>query len=509
MWINHRNKLLGASLATVLAIGVVIAAIMAAHSPNHVEPSSGALSAVDPAPDDENAISVKTIRPRRDASFAFMATQPAYVEAYYRAPLEAQLAGRIKSITKDEGSPVKKGELLAEIEVPDLVAEVAQKDAVVKRCRVDQRLAEKQVPIAEAAAEVAMHNIAQKEAEAEEAQYTMEFRQLELNRIQIMVQNNTVYRELLDEKDRAFKSARSAHSAAQLAVKKAQADYKEAKAKVDAAIADVDLKKALVDVAQRDWDKAKALADYAKITAPFDGVITSRKVDPGAFVKNAATAHTEPLLVVERTDIVSVFMRLPDNYAPYVVDNETEARIEMSELPGRWIQAKVSRHPPTLNERDRRMRVEVDLFNGTSEQYQAFLAREKESTYADLKYGPPPFELTVKGRKLKKNRAHFLLPGMVGKMTLVFEKIEAFLVPSSAIFSPAGKPYLYEVKDGTAHLVPIEIQVNNGKLAKVTRIVRVEGEEIKQDLTGEEEIVLSNQGELSEGAAVKTTRVDW
>jgi multidrug efflux pump subunit AcrA (membrane-fusion protein) len=508
MWVKHRKVFVGAGISGALAIGIAIAASMAAHPANHVE-TVNVLSERDPPEGDEPGISVKTINPRRDPSFTFSATQPAYVEAYYRAPLEAQVPGRVKYIRKDEGSPVKKGELLAEIEVPDLEQEVFQKDAVVKRCRVDQRLAQKQVPIAEAAAEVAMHAIAQKKAEADEAKYTMDFRQLELNRIGIMVQNNTVYRELFDEKDRAYKSAQSAYEAAQVAVKKAQADYKEAQAKIDAAVADVDLKQALVEVAEKDREKARALADYAKITAPFDGVITSRKVDPGAFVKNAATAHTEPLLVVERTDIVTVFMRLPDTYCPYVTDEETEALIEMSELPGRLIQAKVTRHPPSLNERDRRMRVEVDLYNGNDEEYQNFLTQEKQLNYADLKEGPLPLPLAIKGRKLKRNRTHILLPGMVGKMTLVFQKIEAYLIPTSAIVSHGGKPYIYEVKDGKAHSVPIEIQVNNGKMAKVTRIVKVSGEEIKEDVTGEEEIILSNQGELSEGVTVKPTRVDW
>ena len=108
MWVKHRKVFVGAGISGALAIGIAIAASMAAHPANHVE-TVNVLSERDPPEGDEPGISVKTINPRRDPSFTFSATQPAYVEAYYRAPLEAQVPGRVKYIRKDEGSPVKKG----------------------------------------------------------------------------------------------------------------------------------------------------------------------------------------------------------------------------------------------------------------------------------------------------------------------------------------------------------------------------------------------------------------
>ena len=510
MWNEHKHVFVGVGALTALAIGLAIVGMIAARPADRHEAVAPGNSEAGNGDDDrdEGAIPVKTVHPRRDPAVAFSASQPAYVEAYYRADLKAQVSGRVRTIRKDKGSPVAKDEELVTIEVPELDQEVRQKEAVVKRARVDQKFAEKQVSIAEAAAEVAEHAIAQKEAEADEARYTMEFRQLEMNRIQVMVQNNTVYREVFDEKDRTYKSARSAYESALVAVKRARADYKESKAKVDAAAADVDLKKALVEVSERDRDRLQAQADFARITSPFKGVIASRNVGPGSFVQNATTGNAEALLTVERTDIVTVYTRIPNTYAPYV-ETGTEALIEMTECPGQLIHAKVTRFPQSLGG-DRRMRVEVDLYNGSDEEYQAFVAMEraKETPFDDLKDGPHPFPLKVTGKRAAGHPPR-LYPGMVGKMTLVFQKIEAFLLPSSAVFSKGGKPYIYEVKEGAAHLVPVEVQMNNGKVAKVSRIVRVEGEEIRQNLTGEEEIVLSNQGELSEGQAVKPAPVQW
>ena len=103
-----------------------------------------------------------------------------------------------------------------------------------------------------------------------------------------------------------------------------------------------------------------------------------------------------------------------------------------------------------------------------------------------------------------------LLPGMYGKMRLALTKFEhAFLLPSSALVSQGGKSYVYEVKNDTVHVLPVEVQVDDGNLAKVTKLIKVGNREIKQDLSGQEEIVSSNQGELAEGQSVRPTPVEW
>ena len=139
---------------------------------------------------------------------------------------------------------------------------------------------------------------------------------------------------------------------------------------------------------------AKELLSFGTLKAPFDGVITRRNVDPGAFVQNSATGNPGPgLLTIEKTDIVTIYMNLPDNYAPYI-DEKTEAIIEMTELPAVQIHALITRFSPSLQSpgNDRTMRVEVDLYNRGEKTYAEFLAREKANEYANLKGGScPPF----------------------------------------------------------------------------------------------------------------------
>ena len=90
---------------------------------------------------------------------------------------------------------------------------------------------------------------------------------------------------------------------------------------------------------------------------------------------------------------------------------------------------------------------------------------------------------------------------MSGYMRLNLQTFhDAYLIPSSAVFTRGGKPYLMEVKDGGTHLLPVHVQVNDGKLAKVT-VIEKEGDpsrgepEVLRELTGDEVILLNRQTE--------------
>jgi multidrug resistance efflux pump len=480
---------------------------------------------------------VKTVRPKRDPSFVISVQQLASVEAFFQVDLRARVAGQVKYVQKDIGDRVTKGEVLAEIDVPDLVQEVAQKETVIEQRKKDLKLAKAQVKFARAAVDMARNNIEQKKAEVKQEEATRDFRKIRWDRYKILLQKKALEPLNVEEEERDYMAAVQKWEAARFAVLKAEADWQEKDAGLETAIADVELKEALIAVAEKDRDKAQALADYAKITAPFDGVITSRNVDVGAFVQNAASGQTEPLISVARTDIVTVVMKVPDNVAP-LVTRDTDAVIEMDELPGVSIRGKVTRFSPSIQNKDRTMRVEVDLYNGTQQDYRRFLLRSMatylaplgaqrpggETTLAiasrsvgaqNLKGSADPFPLlpTVTGKSLGGPR--LLLPGMSGWMRLLLHKFQnTYLLPSSTVFNKGGKPYLLVVKEGVSHLVQVQVQLNDGKLAKVEIIVhrtdpRLGEHESLEELTGDEEVIVSRQVEIGEGQAVKTTLESW
>jgi multidrug efflux pump subunit AcrA (membrane-fusion protein) len=495
----RRKTVIGIALAGAVVILVATAVILTTE--RRTEARTEAILAQQDPPAAESAIRVAAIHPKKDPSFVITVEEPAYVLAYYQANLKARAAGPVSFIQKDIGDSVrgphdgKLGEKLVEIDVPDLVEQVALKNQIVDERQRDLQLAQANVKRSEAAIKIAKSGVRAAAAVAKQ-------RSEQYQRFVTLAKNNGIVPLVVEEQELAAESAQADVMKADASVEKAQADLEYANA-------DVELKNTLIRVAQKDRDQTQALLDFATVRAPFDGVITRRFVDPGSFVQNATTSNTEPVLTVERVDIVTVYMKVPDDYAPYVT-NDTEAFIQMSELPGVVLKGKVSRFSPSLQtpQNDRTMRVEVDLYNGTRQEYDAFLAREKKDHNADLKNGQLPWFPTVSGKEAAGHQP--LLPGMYGTMKLQLHKFQnAYLLPSSAIVSHGGVPYIYLVKDGIAHQTPVEVLVDDGRVAKVSIITKIGNEQVKKPLTGDEVVVSSNQGELGDGQAVSAAISDW
>ena len=264
-------------------------------------------------------------------------------------------------------------------------------------------------------------------------------------------------------------------------------------------------KEALVLVAEGDKEKAKALLQYATVKAPYDATVVERLVNPGDTVQDATRGSPTSMLILERKDIVTVAMQLPDNYAPFVTAG-TEAIIEFPTLPGLKIHGKVTRYSDSLRspQNDRSMRVEVDLWNGTQEAYDKFMADPVKC--ADLKDGLLPLRPQFTGTDRLK-RSTDLKAKMYGNMTLILRNFgKTYLVPSNAILSQGGRARIYVVKDGKAHLMEVEVVVDDGSLAMVLPLD--DKDRVTGSLTGSEVVIISNQEELSEGQPVKPTLVD-
>jgi multidrug resistance efflux pump len=464
----------------------------------------------DPVPEDR-AVSVNAVRPRLDPSFSTSIEQPAFVDAYYQADLMARLAGPVKTVVREIGDEVKAGDELIKIDAPDLQADLEQRESVIQQRLDEQALTEKNVKMARAAVDAAAGMVKIKQSEVQIAQATQSFRQKQLKRFQGLSSgpHPAMTEDILDERTQYSESAVAATATARAGVEKAKADLEEARAKLEAAEADIKLKKSLVQVARNERDKARALLDFATLRAPFDGVVARREVDPGSFVQNAAT-HPNSLMTIARTDIVTVYMKVPDSFAPLVRRN-TEAIIQMNSLPGVVIHAPVTRFAPTLDtpEHDRTMRVEVDLYNGKPSNFKEFVARQKARGTGGLKSGGLPVLPKVTGDH-PTDEPLGLLPGQYGKMRLVLRNFKnSYFLPSTAVFSQGGTSYVFLVKDGHVVKTPVEIMADNGHTLKLVLLERINGGEARKELTGNEEIVSSNQGELTDGQPVNAAVVAW
>jgi multidrug resistance efflux pump len=458
-------------------------------------------------------ISVKTVHPRLDKNFQITGDRPANVEAYYRAEVKAKVAGQVQWIRVAPGSHVEKDQLLLRLEVPDLDADMKEKqDAIEQRTR-EWKAAKAKVEAAEGMVETAKANVKEKETLLTQAEATTELRKATYDRLRALRQRDAIEQEAVDEAYKNWKVAKATEQAAVAAKTKADAEVVDARANVHVAEAERDRTEQLIQVARSAYKFAQARDDFSRVKAPWGGTVVDRKVDPGDFVQNASTGNPTAVLAMERTDIVTVVMRVPDNYAPFVTPG-TEAIIELDALPGVKIHGKVTRFAPSLEtaSHDKTMRVEVDLWNRDPSQYAAFLEANydgnKPREGADVKDGPPPLVPEIKGKDPLGRSTH-LMAGMYGKMTLVLKTFgDTYLIPSQAVLRQGGRTFIYLVEDGKAHLMPVEAQVDDGNLAKVERL-GTQGE-VLGDLTGKEEVIVSNLEELTEGQEVKTApQEDW
>lgn len=423
------------------------------------------------------AIAVDTVHPKSaPPGFAQIDTQPAYLQGFFTANLMSRVAGPVKSIQKNIGDSVSAGEVVIALDVPDLVADLAQKVASVKQAEHDEQAAVAAASVAAASLKVAESLARQRAAEEAHASAEKEFHDDEFARYKILAQRDAVVATILDEKRRDMEAAAADLKSAQIATQTAQAEATEFSAKLAAANVDVEVKKSKIAVAQAERDQAQAMVDFSQIKAPFNGTVVARLVDPGSFVQNASTGNPTPLLRIVKTDVVTAVVWIPEKDTPYISKN-TDINLRFDALGERRFTGKVTRFSPWLDpDKGRDMRVEVDI----------------------------------------DNRDGLLTPGMYGDMTLVLRRFDgAMLVPVGAVSTSNNRTFICEVRGGRAVRVPVRVQFENGVLAKIVKLAPRTNpatgvtEDIPRELTGQEQIVRSGQGELTDGQPVRAVASDW
>lgn len=457
---------------------------------------------------DTSAPTAKVIRPKVAASVPITVDQLAVVEPYYRADLRARASGLVKAVRHDIGDKVTQGEVLVEIDVPELVQDVGRAEATIVQREKELKVSEAKLKDAQAAVKVSAATIKQREADVQAVSATRDLKKGRYERFAALAQKNEVVGSVVEDEKRDYLASEAAVTAANANVERARADYSESESKVEGAEADIELKKVLIEGARKDLDKAKAVAAYATVVAPFDGVIVRRSVDPGSFVQNATTGTSEALISIARVDLVTIAARFPDAFAS-LVTADTPAEVRVDGLPGVTIPAAVTRFAPSVQNADRTMRVEVDLFNGDDAEYQRLTTAGKVS-YPKGPTDPLPARAFAPGHSAGR-----LLPGMTGTMRLrVGGYGKSFVLPATAVYSRSGTSYVLLVEDGKTKQVPVRVQVNDGKTVRVAMLVKrktADGNtrEILTELTGAEQVVAARQLELGDGAGVSVAPADW
>jgi RND family efflux transporter MFP subunit len=225
--------------------------------------------------------------------------------AFDSATLFARATGYISARNVDIGSRVHKGDILAVIAAPDL----------------DQQLAQ------------AKAQLEQFDASVLQAQANSDLGQVTNQRTARLVAQGWSSQQQGDQ-DRLTAESRSAA--------------------VAVARANVMAQQAVVN-------RLEQLTQFEHITAPFDGVVTSRLIDVGSLVTADANSGTS-LFSVARTDVLRVQVFVPQSFSFGLKDGDP-ATVTVSELPGQVFHGKVARNAEALSAGSRTLLTEVDVDN--------------------------------------------------------------------------------------------------------------------------------------------------
>jgi len=397
-------------------------------------------------------VRVQVVKPQ-PGGLARSTVQPGSLHAFEWAALYAKVSGYLKTQQVDIGDRVKRGQVLAEIDDPELDVAVEQSVAALAeaKARVDQTKAH--VVTARAKWEAAVAAVAQAEAELGRATAQRVFRQVQYERIKHLFDLNSIDERLVDEKQDERDAARAAEGAAKAAIATAKANVAAAAAEIVEAQANVAHSEATVQAAQADLDKAKVFAGYEKIISPYDGVITLRTFNRGDFVRGAERGGESPLLVVARTDLMRTVIQVPDRDVPWMARGN-RATVEIDALPGQMFHGTVARMADSEDPQSRTMRVEVDLPNPTGQ----------------------------------------LREGMYGRATIMATAGgKGRRIPSSCLIGPVkdGLGSVYVVRDGKSYLVPVQVAADDGSHAEISR-----------GLADSDEVVVHYSGPIGEAVPV-------
>jgi len=237
--------------------------------------------------------------------------------------VHAKISGFVKSIGVDVGDRVKPGQLLAVLEVPELQDEMLQDESAVKRANEEMNRAQADLDRAEA---------------SHDATHLASTRLAAVSR----TRPNLIAQQDLDDA-----AGRDRVSEAQVATARA------ALASAHEQIA----------FAQANQAKTRTLFAYARITAPFEGVITHRYADTGAMIQagTASQTQTMPLVRLSQNSVLRLIIPVPESAVPRIrLKSPVEVHVHSM---GRTLEGTVARFADRLDGDTRTMRVEVDVAN--------------------------------------------------------------------------------------------------------------------------------------------------
>lgn len=233
----------------------------------------------------------------------------------------AKVPGYLKTIHVDIGDRVRPGQIIAELDIPEMTTALGEKRAALLK--------------AQAALE-------QARAAVDESRSEAEFAQINYQRLKNIHDRDA---DVLPGQD--VDQARASQGVASGKLKNAEAQVKVAEAAVAAAEAEV--------------RTLETMIGYARIQSPMAGVVIQRFVDRGALIQTATSSRTQaaPIVTIARTDRVRAVVDVPEASESYVHPGSPATLL----IGGASVRAQVTRTAGALDPASRTLRAEFDINN--------------------------------------------------------------------------------------------------------------------------------------------------
>jgi multidrug efflux pump subunit AcrA (membrane-fusion protein) len=404
--------------------------------------------------------------------------QPSFIEAYERTSIYPKVTGYIEKWVVDIGDKVKKGDVLAKLFVPELVEDFETKKATVKLDgdRVD--LARTMVDVSQADVKSAEASLVESKAILAKFEAEVERWDMEVKRLTQEVNRGVIDPQILLESTNQWKSAAASKDAAKATIMKAEADLLSKQAMLAKAKVDVSVAQSALSVASSEAKRLEAWTGYLTLTAPFDGMIVARNANTFDFVQPSTgdpsadnraphlspSGASAPIYVVDRTDVVRIFVDVPEQDANDVQIG-TKATVLVKAHRDEPISGTVTRTAWALNVKSRTLRAEIDL--------------------------PNPHQR--------------LLPGMYAYAKVITEHPNTLALPVTALIYSGEKAFCWVYKDGHAERTEVRTGVSDGKWIEVTNLQRVmpsTNEQPWNPVSGSEQVILGDLSVLADGVKV-------
>lgn len=243
-------------------------------------------------------------------------------DPYQEIEVHAKVAGYIRKMNVDIGDRVHTGQVLAVLEVPELVAQLQGTKAGVRQSQQEVLRAQNELT-RDAAQHVAVHANA------------LRLQQAAKSRPGLIAQQE------LDD---------------------AEAKDQASEAQVESAKSSLAGAKQQLEMSQANNSQVSAMSDYTRISAPFDGVVTWRYADTGALVQaGTSNNNSAPVVKLAQVNILRLRIPVPESLAAQVrIGQATDVTVQST---GEHFTGKVTRFTDSLDRTTRTMQVEIDVPN--------------------------------------------------------------------------------------------------------------------------------------------------